>query len=80
MTLHEFLVLDHKSRLKFAKQAVHIAGRSNPFHKISLYQFNGFYIEIFYNRRYKHISEIHAFDDIDLLAPYLEKMEIQISN
>ena len=79
MTLDEFLALDYEGRLKATNQAVCIGGRSNATHMILLYQLNGFYIEVLFDRQHNHISSFHAFNDMDLLDPYLKKIEISLT-
>jgi len=53
-----------------------IATRSDSFHRYELLQLSSFYIEIVYSFRFNIIQYIAAFEDIDLLDPYLEEMDI----
>ena len=55
-----------------------IAARMDSFHRYELSQLYSFYIEIVYSLRFNTIQYIAAFEDIDLLDPYLEEIDIDI--
>ena len=55
-----------------------VAARMDSFHRYELIQLYSFYIEIVYSLRSNTIQYIAAFEDIDLLDPYLEEMDIYI--
>jgi hypothetical protein len=79
MNVKEFNALDYQGKHTVTNNAVCIGGRSDGEHMVLLYQLNGFYIEVYYNRTHNYISAFHSFDDMAQLDPYLEKMEISIS-
>jgi hypothetical protein len=77
MTLAAFKSLDHNGQVSATQRAVCIAGRDLPRFKVLLYQLDDFYVEVFYHSRYNCIHSLHAFDDTELLEPYLEKIPLQ---
>jgi hypothetical protein len=77
MTLPEFLQLDFHSKIAVANETVCIGGRSTHEHMILLYQQDSFYIEIYYNKKGNYITAVNGFDDLMLLDPYLEKIDIR---
>ena len=79
MTLSDFSALDYKGMLYAAKEAVYLAGRSDEDHTIMLYQLNGFYIEVYFHKQNNFISSLHPFADTELLEPYLESIEIDLT-
>jgi hypothetical protein len=79
MTLKEFLQLSHEARLEAANVATCIGGREEGKFMVLLYQLDGFYIEVFYHKKYSQVMGLFGFDDMALLDPYLEKMEISVS-
>jgi hypothetical protein len=76
MKVSEFESLTYESKLKATKQAVYIDSRQTDSHQVFLYQLNGFYIEVFYQNDYNFVSNIRGFDDLTLLEPYLQKIDI----
>ena len=48
-----------------------------PGYKVLLFQLQGFYVEVYYCTKYNDITRFHAFEDRDLLAPYLEKISLE---
>ena len=76
MTLEAFQQLDFTGRLLAADKAVCIAGRDDGKHVVLLYQLNGFYIEVYYSRQHRHITDLVGFNDIEKLDPYLEKISL----
>ena len=59
-----------------ATTGVYLAERNDGCFRISLYQVNDFYVEIYYHRtRYFYIC-IRSFEDVSDLFPYLEEIDI----
>ncbi len=79
MTITDFQELDYLGRMQATNTAVCISGRDEGEFIVLLYQLNGFYIEVYYHRRLRFIHQLHAFDDMDLLEPYLEKMQVSFT-
>ncbi|HEV7329424.1 MAG TPA: hypothetical protein VGN63_00135 [Flavisolibacter sp.] len=80
MTLSQFQQLDHETQLQVADRATCLRSRMDPEHLILLYQIEGFYIEVYYHKRLRSFTRAHAFDDMVLLDPYLEEMQINLSS
>ena len=59
-----------------ANDGVYLAERNDGCFRISLYQVNDFYVEIYYHKtRYFYIC-IRSFDDASELYPYLQDIDI----
>lgn len=59
-----------------ASEGVFLAERNDGCFRISLYQVNDFYVEIYYHKtRYFYIC-IRSFEDVGELYPYLQDMDI----
>lgn len=70
MTLYQFNALDEMEEQEAIWEGVQIAEREDEEHKISLYQIDSFYVEVFYHRIYNVIRKYRSFAAIDQLAPY----------
>ncbi len=57
--------------------AVHVGDRLNGPHSIMLYQFDNFYVELFYNSLDNEIQRFRGFINPDLLTPYLNQIDLQ---
>jgi hypothetical protein len=79
MTLTDFLALDYKGKHRATSDGVCIGGRTEEGYIVLLYQLCSFYIEVFYQKEYNFISEFKAFDDTELLEPYLKKIELSLA-
>jgi hypothetical protein len=79
LSLKDFLQLDYEGKIQVTNHAVCIGGRSEQEHMVLLYQLNSFYIEVFYNKKFNYISAFKGFDDLELLDPYLEKINISVA-
>lgn len=78
MTLSAFQQLDYKGRTAVTGRGVCIGGRADSEHIILLYQIESFYIEVYFHKKDHYITKFFGFDDMDLLDPYLEKINICI--
>ncbi len=59
-----------------ASDGVFLAERNDGCYRISLYQVNDFYVEIYYHKtRYFYIC-IRSFEDASELFPYLQDIDI----
>lgn len=76
MTLHDFIKLDERERRRAVWNAVHIAERQNTKYRISLYQIDAFYVEVFYRKRSNVFIGFRPFKRTNLLKPYLSKIDI----
>jgi hypothetical protein len=57
-------------------KGTHVADRKDEEHNIFLYQFDNFYVEVFYHREYNVVRRYWPFKNPELLAPYLEQIDI----
>jgi len=55
-----------------------VASRIDSYYRYRLIQLDSFYIEIAYSLRLTIVQYITAFDDTDLLEPYLREMDIEL--
>ncbi len=55
---------------------VFLGHRQTALQKILLCQVHGFYVEIVHNRKERKTEEVRAFDEVDRLEPYLERIDI----
>ena len=59
-----------------ASAGVFLAERNDGCYRISLYQVNDFYVEIYYHKtRYFYIC-IRSFEDVSEVYPYLQDIDI----
>ena len=77
MTLYKFNLLDESKQAETLwENGVHIGERSDAEHNISLYQIEGFYVEVFYHREENVIKRFRTFSSIAQHEPYLGKIDI----
>ena len=57
------------------KEGVLLGERTTAYFEISLFQVNGFYVEVFHNKKAK-ITFFEAFDNPSLLYPYLKEINL----
>jgi hypothetical protein len=55
---------------------VHVATRDDEVYQYLLYQLDNFYVEVWYHIEFEVINRFIAFDDIDRLEPYLQRIDI----
>ncbi len=77
-TLYQFIGLDEMEQQEAIWEGVLIADREDEEHKILLYQIDSFYVEVFYHKEYNVIRRYIPFNSTDKLAPYLEKINVQL--
>ena len=77
MTLFEFKQLtgDEQRQVTWHK-GVHLSTRFHAMHAILLWQIDGFYVEIFYNRLDNSIDKLRSFRSTIQLGPYLNEIDI----
>jgi hypothetical protein len=78
VTLYQYnqLTEDEQANTVY-QQGVLISLRYSARHRILLYQVGPFYVEIYYNPRKSCIDQFKSFDNLELLAPYLEKINLE---
>lgn len=77
MTLHDFKALDDfQKATALVDEGVLIGKRDLLFYLVFLYQVEGFYVEVLYNIKSKKVHKFRAFENTELLDPYLSKIDI----
>ena len=72
MTLCEFNLLDENEKANVIWLGTRVAIRRDDEHEIVLFQIDGFFVEVFFNRTYDVIRKIEAIENIDQLLLYLK--------
>ena len=76
VTLYEFNMMNRDRQAATVWGGVHIGDRHDDHHDILLYQVDGFYVEVYYDRTENIIVTFRSFSNITQLEPYLEKIAI----
>ena len=77
MEYREFNTLQELDQVEAAwKKGVLLAERSEEFHTISLYQLDGFYIEVTRHTHFNVIIKVTSFRGTARLEPYLKDIHI----
>ena len=77
MTLYDFEGLDVQEQAdRLCEHGVFLSQRQNERYLILLYQIDGFYIEVYFNRGKGKIVRFRSFFSPDQLVPYLRKINI----
>lgn len=77
MTVHDFKTLDDfQKATALVEGGVLIGKRNLMFYLVFLYQVDGFYVEVLYSTQSKKVHKFRAFENTDLLAPYLLQIDI----
>jgi hypothetical protein len=76
MTLYDFIALDEMEQQEAIWKGTHIGDRQDEEHNILLYQFDNFYVEVFYHREYNVVRRYRPFTTTKLLEPYLGQIDI----
>lgn len=77
MNIHDFNFLDGIAKTEvLSMKGIFLAERYEGCFRITLYQVEDFYVEIYYHTtRYFYIC-IRSFEDVGELAPYLQHVDI----
>ncbi len=77
ITLYEFNSLnDNEKHEAIMENASYVADRIENHSKVLLYQFDNFYVELFYASWSNAIIKFKSFVSQDLLAPYLDQINL----
>ncbi len=77
MTLHDFYTLSSEAQRKAVQQkGIFLMSRDKEGIRVFLFALEGIYIEAFFNSSLSRIEHVRAFTSVDLLTPYLEKIDI----
>lgn len=78
MTMYEFFHLPLKEQADLLyEDGIYLAKRKDDISSFVLYQMDSFYVEVKYKKYRKWIESIRCFHKIDLLAPYLEQIDVE---
>ena len=78
MTLYDFTLLqDREKATLLYEQGVYIGKRKVGKTSVILYQFEGFYAEVFYRTYRRHIELISCFARTARLDPYLTEINVE---
>jgi hypothetical protein len=77
MEMKNFTILDHSDQILVIKErAVLLTHRFSGNYSITLFQLDGFYIELFYHLVKQDYKKIRIFEDLIFLDPYLDSIDI----
>lgn len=76
MTLYEFKALDEMTQIDVIWSGTKIADRKFDGFKISLIQFDSFYVEMIRGVDDSVLERIRTFSSTDQLSPYLSQLNI----
>jgi hypothetical protein len=77
MMLQQFNTLSkEKQQDVLLKQGTFLAEREDGPFSIMLYQFEGFYVEVYFFNLYHKVAFFKAFDSTDALQPYLKAIDV----
>jgi hypothetical protein len=75
--MHDFDEMDAIEKLQvLAEQSVFLLQREEGCFKISLYQMENFYVEIYFHRTQFSYKNVRVFSNTSELAPYLDAIDI----
>lgn len=78
MTLKEYKQLEPDEQTSFlSRKGVSVAERQVGPYLIVLYQVEGFYVEVFYNKDNYQMAKLVSFYNTMLLEPYLAQIDIK---
>ena len=78
ITLYEFNSLNDNEKYEaIMEYATYVADRFVVQYKILLYQFDNFYVELFYNSQDNAIVRFRSFITPELLSPYIDKINLE---
>jgi len=77
MTLFDFKLLSEREQLDLLqKEGAYIGKRKEDEHSILLFQLEGFYVEIVYQKHRSYIQQMRSFTSTVPLEPYLNQIDI----
>jgi hypothetical protein len=77
MDIRNFNFMDGMTKTEvLATEGVFLADRNDGCFRITLYQVNDFYVEIYYHKTRDFYICIRSFEDVSELYPYLQDIDI----
>ena len=81
LSLKEFITLPEEMQFEILhKHGVYVGKRKRGKQTIVLFQLHGFYVEVYYRQYRKVIDHIIASDNVDIIHPYLDQIQIRDLN
>ena len=77
MTLYQFYEYDQEEQEALLKQATFLAERKDRHYRYELFQLYSFYLEVKYSMFYNIKKDFFAFEDTEMLKPYLAEISIR---
>ncbi|MDB5137175.1 MAG: hypothetical protein JWP37_3778 [Mucilaginibacter sp.] len=77
MEIYEFKSLKESKQIEITQRGVFLASRTDSGNHISLYNLDGFYVEVYYSIDLERVVMIRAFDSTDPLERYLDGEEFK---
>ena len=79
--LAEFIGLSQETQLRLLhSEGVFVGKRKLGKHTVILLQLYGFYVEVFYKRYRRIIDHLVMSNDVEILQPYLDQIEVRDLN
>jgi hypothetical protein len=77
MTTEAFKALGDPAQRKYLlEEGAYLGHRKDEPWSVLLYQVRDFYVEVYFSMNNLDIHAIEAFDDLDRLEPYLERISL----
>jgi hypothetical protein len=77
MDIRDFNFMDGMAKTEvLSTEGVYLAERNDGCFRISLFQVNDFYVEIYYHKTRSFYICIRSFEEVSELFPYLDKIDI----
>ena len=77
MTLSQFNLLDENQQTNVIWSGTRVATRREEEHEIVLFQIDGLFVEVFFNRTIEVVRKIEAIENINQLLIYLKPYEVR---
>jgi len=77
VTLSQFNLLDENQQTNVIWSGTRVATRREEEHEIVLFQIDGLFVEVFFNRTIEVVRKIEAIENINQLLIYLKPYEVR---
>ena len=77
MTQYHWQALDEMQQAEAVWSGTLLGDRQEELHTVLLYQIDGFYVEVYFNKEHGKRVRFRAFSTPDQLIPYLEYINIE---
>ena len=78
MNSNDFSVLNYTEKTELILRGTFLADRLTAQHYIRLYNFDRFYIEVFFDESTRLLTHFRAFEHTLFVLPYLEELKIAV--